>query len=162
MLKSGDLAPDFTAQASDGRTIQLSQLRGRPVVLYFYPKAFTLGCTLETTGFRDSYDDLQALGAEVIGVSTDPLDTQCDFASKHRVSFPLIGDEDTRISQSYGVLRTFPSLDRRVTFLIDERGVIEAVLKHEILVTRHLDDVRRLLEARRSKTPAARSIEADR
>jgi len=155
MLKIGDLAPDFVAQASDGRELRLSELRGRPVVLYFYPKAFTAGCTVETIGFRDSYEDLKKLGAEVVGVSTDAHDTQCRFAGKHGVSFPLVGDPDKSISKSYGVLRSIPSLDRRVTFLIDEEGVIEAVFKHEILVTRHLSDVRRLLESRKKKAVRA-------
>jgi thioredoxin-dependent peroxiredoxin len=152
MLKVGDIAPDFTAPSSDGRTLTLSELRGRAVVLYFYPKAFTAGCTVETKGFRDNYEEFKALGAEVIGVSTDPFETQCEFADKHGVTFPLVGDFDKKISESYGVLRRFTSLDRRVTFLIDERGVIEAVLDHEILVTRHLSDVRRLLENRRAKS----------
>jgi peroxiredoxin Q/BCP len=151
MLKVGDVAPDFTAPASDGRTLKLSDLRGRAVVLYFYPRAFTAGCTVETVGFRDIYEDLKGLGAEVIGVSTDPLDTQCQFASKHGVGFPLVGDEDKKISESYGVLRRFLSTDRRITYVIDERGVVEAVFDHEILVTRHLSDVRSLLESRRAK-----------
>src|SRR5882724_5963677 len=105
MLKVGDSAPDFRVLATDGRTLELSQLRGRPVVLYFFPRAFTLGCTLETKRFRDKYDEIRGLGAEVIGISTDPIETQCRFAETYATGFPMIGDADQSISRAYDVVR---------------------------------------------------------
>src|SRR5690348_9910073 len=115
MLKVGQKAPDFAAEATDGRTLRLSELRGRPVVLYFFPRAFTLGCTMETKRFRDAHGDLEALGAEVVGISTDELEKQCKFAETHGAKFPLIGDADHAISEAYGAYSSLFSHDRRVT-----------------------------------------------
>jgi thioredoxin-dependent peroxiredoxin len=148
VLKAGDTAPDFEAGTSDGRRVRLSDLRGRPVVLYFFPKAFTPNCTTETIRFRDNYPELRRLGAEVLGVSTDGLDTQCRFATRHQVAFPLIGDEDRRICRNYGVLWALIPVAKRVTFVIDEAGVIERVLHHEFQVSKHLDGVVQQLERR--------------
>lgn len=141
MLKVGEKAPDFTAQTSDGKTLTLSSLRGQKVVLYFFPKAFTPGCTAQARQFRDNYPELKALGAEVMGVSTDDSRTQCDFAAENNVSFPLIGDRGATISRAYGVLWPLIGVDRRVTFVLDEDGVVRAVFRHELQVLRHLDDV---------------------
>src|SRR5438309_10309166 len=80
MLKIGDHAPDFTAQATNGSTVSLSALRGHPVVIYFFPKAFTMGCTVETRRFCDNYEQIKKLGAELIGISADKFDAQCKFA----------------------------------------------------------------------------------
>lgn len=153
MLKAGDTAPDFDALASDGRRIRLSALRGHPVVLYFFPKAFTPNCTAEAIRFRDNYPELRRLGAEVLGISTDGLDTQCRFATRHQVTFPLIGDADRRICRDYGVLWALIPLAKRVTFMIDEKGVIERVLHHEFQVSKHLDGVLQQLEQRMSGKP---------
>jgi len=150
MLKVGETAPDFSARATDGRTLRLSDLRGRPAVLYFFPRAFTLGCTLETKRFQDKYEDIRALGAEVVGISTDPIDTQCRFAEAHGAQFPLVGDPDRAISRAYDVLRSLFSGDKRVTYLIDERGTVAAVFHHEIQVTRHVSDVLRWLRERQA------------
>jgi peroxiredoxin Q/BCP len=157
MLKIGEPAPDFSARTTDGRTIRLSELRGRRVVLYFFPRAFTFGCTLETKRFQDKYEDISALGAELFGISTDPLETQCRFAEEHRAAFALIGDADCAISRAYQVLRPLSSSDKRVTYVIDERGTVAAVFHHEIKVTSHVTDVLRWLEERPvSKTTEAR------
>jgi peroxiredoxin len=156
VLKAGDIAPDFAAAATDGRRVRLADLRGRPVVLYFFPKAFTPNCTTETIRFRDNYPELRELGAEVLGVSTDGLDTQCRFATRHQVTFPLIGDADRRICRDYGVLWALIPLAKRVTFVIDENGVIERVLHHEFQVSKHLDGVVQQLEQRVPARPARR------
>src|SRR6201996_8582184 len=115
MLQIGDSAPDFSAQTTNGETVSLGALRGRPVVLYFFPKAFTMGCTVETRQFRDNYDELRRLGAEVIGISVDKFDQQCRFASDNKLPFPLVGDEDKRICESYGVLWPLIRLPQRIT-----------------------------------------------
>jgi peroxiredoxin Q/BCP len=149
MLKPGDLAPDFTATTTNGRTLRLSDLRGRRVVLFFFPKAFTPGCTLETRQFRDHYAELSGLGAEVIGISVDSAERQCEFAAREGASFPLIGDESGTICRSYGVLWPLLHVAQRVTYVIDETGRIEAVFHHELLIQRHVESVRRHLLSRR-------------
>jgi thioredoxin-dependent peroxiredoxin len=149
MIQVGDIAPDFTGQASDGSTFKLSQRRGKLVVLYFYPKSFTPGCTLETKNFRDHYDEVRELGAEVVGVSCDNVETQCDFAGRHGVKFPLVGDADRGISRSYGVLWPLLNRDKRVTLIIDEQGRVAAIFRHELQVRRHLEDVLEFLKNRR-------------
>jgi peroxiredoxin len=152
MISVGDLAPEFAARSTDGQMLSLSQLRGRPVVIYFYPRAFTPGCTAETRRFRDNYDDLQRFGAEVIGISTDDHERQCKFAEAERVKFPLIGDKDGAIQALFDVKRPILKSNRRVTFVIDEEGKVAAVFHHEFQVLRHMDDVRQFFEKRsRSK-----------
>jgi thioredoxin-dependent peroxiredoxin len=141
MLKVGDKAPDFTARTSERRLFRLSTLLGGWVVLYFYPKAFTPRCTKEARMFRDNHEDLAALGASVVGVSIDSLETQCRFAEAEKVPFPLIADEDKAISRSYGVMFPLVPVDKRVTFMIDPEGVIRAVFFHQFQVSKHLDDV---------------------
>lgn len=148
MIELGAVAPDFEAESFDGRRIRLAELRGRPVVLYFFPKAFTPICTIETRRFRDNYADLVALGAEVIGVSPDRLDTQCEFGRRHNVNFPLLADPERRISLAYGVLWPVVPRARRVTFVISEKGNIELVVWHEFQVSKHLDEVFQYLRKR--------------
>ena len=146
MLRVGERAPVFTAQTTFGRPLALSELRGQFVVIYFFPKAFTPGCKKETTRFRDAYADLQKVGAEVIGVSVDDHETQCDFATAQNVGFPMVGDSDHGLSKLYDVLRPFLRLDKRVTYVIDRAGTIRGVFQHEFQVSRHLDDVLHLME----------------
>lgn len=153
MLEVGAIAPELEGESFDGKRIRLRDLRGRPVVLYFFPKAFTPLCTMETRRFRDNYPDLTALGAEVIGISTDSLATQCDFAQRQEVSFPLLADPNRSISTAYGVLWPLVPRARRVTFVIGETGTIELVLWHEFQVSKHLDEVLRHLQ-KRSRTAA--------
>src|SRR5690348_12840566 len=104
MLKVGDRAPDFQSKTTEGTVVRLSELRGKNVVLFFFPKAFTTGCTIETKQFRDASPDITALGAVVIGISCDRHQTQCDFATSLKATFPMIGDESGSIGKSYGVL----------------------------------------------------------
>lgn len=151
MLNVGDTAPDFETTDCQGRKVSLSALRGRPVVLFFFPKAFTIGCTIEIRAFRDNYERIKSLGAELVGVSVDSVQVQCEFASKEDITFTLIGDESRAISEPYGVLWPVLNVDRRVTFIIDERGVVEHVIHHEVKVYRHLDDVLAYLETRKSQ-----------
>ena len=145
MLKVGDRAPDFTARTTDDREVTLSGLRGKNVVLYFFPKAFTTGCTIEAKQFRDASPDLQAFGAEVFGVSTDEHERQCEFATSIKAASPMIGDADSRISKSFGILWPILGLARRVTFVIDREGVIRGVFHHELQVGKHVDGALELL-----------------
>ena len=148
MIPVGEPAPDFSARTTDGQVLTLSQLRGRPVVIYFFPHAFTPGCTAETRRFRDNYDDLRRYGVEVIGISTDDHEKQCKFAQAEKVKFPLIGDKNAEIQTLYGVKRPILKSNRRVTYIIDEEGSIAAMFHHEFQVLRHMDDVRLFFEKR--------------
>jgi thioredoxin-dependent peroxiredoxin len=141
MLKVGEQAPEFSALDCRGATVRLSDFRGRRVVLFFFPKAFTLGCTIENRAFRDNHALIRSLGAELIGISVDTVKRQCEFAEKENLRFALIGDESKAIGRSYGVLWPVLDVDRRVTFILDPDGRIEHVIQHEIRVHRHLDDV---------------------
>jgi peroxiredoxin Q/BCP len=141
VLGVGAVAPNFEAESSDGVTVRLSDYGGKALVLYFFPKAFTPICTLETRRFRDSHAELTALGAEVVGVSADSASVQCDFGRRQRVNFPLLADPDRRIANAYGVLWPLLARARRVTFVLGESGVIELVAWHEVQVSKHLDEV---------------------
>ncbi|WP_224369758.1 peroxiredoxin [Hyalangium versicolor] len=147
MIQVGDSAPDFTATDCQGQPVSLRALRGRRVVLFFFPRAFTIGCTIEIRAFRDNQARLQALGAELVGVSVDSVSTQCAFAAQEDIHFALIGDERRLISTSYDVLWPVLKVDRRITFIIDPAGRIESIIRHEVRVHRHLDDVLKYLQA---------------
>ncbi len=145
MLDVGQAAPDFTGTDCQQRPFSLSALRGRRVVLFFFPKAFTLACTEETRHFRDNHARIQELGAELVGVSVDSVRTQCAFAERENVHFALLGDEQCTLSKAYDVLWPVLNVDRRVTYIIDPEGRIESVIRHEVRVYKHLDDVLRYL-----------------
>jgi peroxiredoxin Q/BCP len=153
MLKSGVRAPLFTAKSAGGPVVSLESLRGKLVVLYFFRKAFTRNCTVETKGFRDNYDELRALGAEVIGVSYDEEATQCAFARELAVKFPMIADCDRSVSRAYDVFFAFLPLAHRVTYVIDPTGTIAGVFNHEFQVVRHLDEVQRFVRELARRRP---------
>lgn len=142
MLQPGDTAPDIDALASDGRRFRLSaQTTKLCTVIYFFPKAFTPGCTKETMRFRDNYAELELAGAAVVGVSTDDHATQCAFADSLKAPFPMIADADKKISSAYGVLMPLIKIPRRVTFIVNALRTIDAVFEHNIQIARHRDDV---------------------
>ena len=128
-LKPGSRAPDFELTAHDGSKVRLSELRGRPVVLYFYPRAMTPGCTRETVRFNELLPEFEKLGVVVLGVSTDPVDRNARFAEKHGVKFKLLSDVEGKVAEAYGVLRRGKQLSaERVTFIIDSDGVVREVI----------------------------------
>jgi len=124
----GDPAPDFTAPSSTGGPFSLSSLRGSPVILFFFPRANSLGCTIETRAFADHFSEIHAAGVAVVGVSVDPLGAQKSFATKCEVAFPLVSDGDKSIARAYGVLG-FLGFARRVTFFLDAQGRVEEVIE---------------------------------
>jgi len=128
MIQEGDQAPDFSLPADDGSTVSLSKLRGRKIVLYFYPKDDTSGCTAQACEFRDALPRIDEAGAVVLGVSPDPVKSHVKFRDKYDLNFPLLADEDHAVAEAYGVWveksmygRTYWGIDRS-TFLIDEEG----------------------------------------
>jgi peroxiredoxin Q/BCP len=151
----GDVAPRVRARAHDGREIDLRDFRGRYLVLYFYPKAFTHGCTVETRQFREHFAEIEALGATVIGVSPDPQQLQCDFAKHHALPFALIADEHGVVCNAFGATRNLVPLTKRITFVIDPQGRIAARFHHELNVGRHVERVVAFLEAERDQQAAA-------
>lgn len=140
-LKVGDLAPEFALPAHDGRTVRLSDFRGnKPVVVYFYPKDNTPGCTTEACTFRDQYEDFKQLGAEVIGISSDDTASHEGFASKHRLPFILLSDTDGAVRKAYGVPATLGLLPGRMTFVIDRDGVIRHIFNSQLRAARHVEE----------------------
>ena len=134
-LQPGDPAPDFTLPNQDGEPVTLSGLRGQRVVLYFYPKADTPGCTTQACGVRDHRADYDSAGATVLGVSPDPVKKIAKFADKYGLAFPLLADEDHAVAEAYGVWveksmygRTYMG-NERSTFVIDADGKIQQVLR---------------------------------
>ena len=132
-LKEGDRAPDFSAPATGGPDISLSDLRAKNVVLYFYPKDDTPGCTKEACGFRDCFAEIRKRGALVVGVSKDTAKSHEKFSKKFDLPFPLLSDADHKIAEAYGVWGEKKFMGRkymgvnRMTFLIDEKGKIKKV-----------------------------------
>ncbi len=142
MLKQGDKAPDFEAVDCGGHRVTLSEFKHKKkVVLFFFPRAFTPACTLEVRNFRDNYERLTNAGAELIGVSVDKAEKNCKFAEAEGLQFKLIGDESRVLSEKYGVVWPVLRIDRRATFVINEKGIIDEVIHHEVQVYRHLEDV---------------------
>lgn len=127
--KVGRIAPDFRLQDQNGKWQTPADHRGRWVVLYFYPKDFTPGCTTEVCTFRDDVAKLRQAGADVLGVSLDDVKSHADFAAKYHVPFPLLSDADSKTAQAYGVLTSMVGFKyaRRTTFLIDPQGKIAKV-----------------------------------
>jgi peroxiredoxin Q/BCP len=151
MLQLGDLAPDFDTVDCRSERLVLSSFRGqRKVVLFFFPKAFSPACTVEVRHFRDNYDRIRGLNAELIGVSVDKADRQCRFALDEGLQFRLVGDESRVISEQYGVIWPVLRVDRRATFVIGFDGRIEDVFHHEVQVYRHLEDVLERLSRERA------------
>jgi thioredoxin-dependent peroxiredoxin len=132
-LKEGDKAPEFSAPTNGGGTVSLKDFKGKYLVLYFYPKDDTPGCTKEACGFRDAYQDFEKAGAVVLGVSTDSVKKHDKFVEKFQLPFPLLADEDKSIVEAYGVWGKKKFMGReymgtnRVTFLIDPKGKIKKI-----------------------------------
>ncbi len=152
MLSEGDLAHDFTLSTGDGSTLTLSALRGAPVVVYFYPRDNTPGCTKEACDFRDASDPFRQRGAQVVGISPDPPSRHAGFAAKHGLTFPLLSDPDHAVCDAYGVWthkklygRTFLGIQRS-TFLIDAAGVIRAIWRG-VTVKGHVAEVLQRMDA---------------
>jgi peroxiredoxin Q/BCP len=139
--KAGDTAPDFVGQTSNDLQIRLKDYLGKKnVVLYFYPKDDTKGCTIEACTFRDKLQPIGALWTEVVGVSVDTVESHKKFAEKNGLNFPLVSDHDKQISKTYGVLSDDGSKADRVTFIIDKEGKIAKIFTN-VDVTRHANEI---------------------
>ncbi|WP_278020475.1 peroxiredoxin [Flavobacterium ginsengisoli] len=128
-LKIGDIVPNFTAKDNNGELFESQSVLGRkPLVIYFYPKDNTPGCTTEACSFRDQYEDFKDLGAEVIGISDDSVKSHHKFASKYKLPFILLSDQDKRLRKLFGVRNNlFGLLPGRVTYIIDKNGLLISI-----------------------------------
>lgn len=147
MPQAGQPAPPFAAQDQSGKTVQLADYRGKAtVVLYFYPKDDTPGCTKEACSLRDGYHAIQATGAVVLGVSADTVDSHAAFAGKFSLPFPLLADPDRTIIDAYGVRMAVVGIARRVTFIIGKDGLVKHVVQ-DVKPAEHDQQVLELLKA---------------
>lgn len=140
-LKTGDKAPDFSLPKQDGTPVHLKELLQKgTVVLYFYPKDDTPGCTREACSFRDSYETFKEAGAEVVGISSQSAASHEAFAAKHRLPFTLLADEGGKVRRQYGVPSTLGLLPGRVTYVIDRSGTVRHVFNSQLNATRHVTE----------------------
>lgn len=141
MLTKGDIAPAFTLSDQSGQAVELDELLAKgPVVLFFYPRAMTSGCTKESCHFRDLRGEFEALGAQPVGISSDDVSRQAMFDEKHGLGFPLLSDPDRRVAADFGVKRPGPLFNRRATFVIGPGRVVLAAFSSELNMDMHADN----------------------
>jgi thioredoxin-dependent peroxiredoxin len=150
-MKPGDLVEDFSALDQTGTTVRLTTLlESGPVVLFVYPRALTPGCTKQSCHFRDLSAEFASLGAQVVGLSADPIKRQSKFANKHSFGFPLLSDPDRAIAAALGVRRLGPLSNKRATFVIDTDRELLAIIESERDMEVHADDALEALRVRRT------------
>jgi peroxiredoxin Q/BCP len=155
-LAVGDKAPDFRLPSADGEVVTLSNLtkaRGRTVVVFFYPKDDTPGCTAEACGFRDLYEEFARAGAEVVGISSDSAASHQSFAGKHRLPMKLLTDADGKVRQAYGVRATLGLFPGRATFVVDREGVIRHSFASQLRVVSHVQRALAVVQQLEGSTP---------
>jgi thioredoxin-dependent peroxiredoxin len=139
-VKVGDTAPDFTLPSQNGTSVSLKGFRGKPVVLYFYPKDDTPGCTVESCAFRDRYEVFQSAGAEIIGISGDSPESHQKFAAKYQLPFTLLSDKGDKVRKLYGATTAFGLIPGRVTYVIDKNGVVQYVFDSMLNFKAHVEE----------------------
>lgn len=145
-LKEGDKAPDFSVEDQDGNKVSLADFKGKKLVLFFYPKASTPGCTAEACNLRDNWEQFQKKGYAIVGVSADSKKRQQNFKNKYDFPFPLLADEDKEVINAYGVWGPKKFMGKeyegihRTTFIIDEEGKIQEVIK-KVKTKEHADQI---------------------
>jgi peroxiredoxin Q/BCP len=145
-VQVGDKAPDFTLPSQMGDNVTLSEYFGKKnVVLYFYPKDETTGCTKEACAFRDSYEVFTTLGAEVLGISGQSVESHKSFASHHGLQFLLLSDAQNKVRQLYGVPATMGIIPGRVTYIIDKKGVVRHIFNSQYQPQKHVEEAKQVL-----------------
>jgi peroxiredoxin Q/BCP len=146
-VKVGDRAPGFTLPNQSGEMVDLRDFIDRKIiVLYFYPRDFSLGCTAEACAFRDSYEVFKEAGAEVIGVSSQSVDSHRRFASTNTLPFILLSDEDGRVRKLYGATSAFGLMAGRVTYVIDKRGIVRHMFSSQLNPTKHIEEALQIIK----------------
>jgi peroxiredoxin Q/BCP len=154
-VQAGDKAPDFTLPAQSGEPVRLGDRLGqRVVVLYFYPKDNTSGCTAEACAFRDSHEAFAEAGAEVIGVSSDSADKHAGFAGKHSLPFTLLSDQGGKVRKLYGVPAVLGLIPGRVTYVIDRQGTVRHVFNSMTNIGGHVNDALEVVKQLQAEQPA--------
>lgn len=149
-IKVGDTAPNFSLPSATGQTVTLKDFQGQKcVVLYFYPKDDTPGCTVEACAFRDSYQVFQEAGAEVIGISDDSPASHQKFASKHNLPFTLLSDQGGKVRELYGA-KTLWILPGRITYVIDKQGIVRHVFDSMLDFKAHVEQSLKILQGLQS------------
>ncbi len=145
-VKVGDPAPDFTLPSQNGPSVSLKDFRGKAVVLYFYPKDDTPGCTAESCGFRDQYEVFKTSGAEIIGVSGDSSESHQKFATKYQLPFTLLSDKGHQVRKLYGATTAFGLVPGRVTYIIDSSGVVRHIFNSMFNFKAHVEEAIKTLQ----------------
>jgi peroxiredoxin Q/BCP len=145
-VNAGEKAPDISLPNQDGQIVSLSDYyKKNNIVLFFYPKDFSPGCTTQACHFRDNYEDFTDLGAEVIGISSDSVESHKKFLDEYLLPFQLLSDEGGRVRKGYGSTKGFGHLPGRYTFIIDKEGVIRHIFTSETDMKKHIDEALRVL-----------------
>ncbi len=153
-VKVGDKAPDFTLPSQMGDNVTLSEFFGKKnVVLYFYPKDESIGCTKEACSFRDSYEELTSLGAEVIGVSSQSVSSHKSFATHYGLPFLLLSDEGSVVRKLYGVHSSMGLIPGRVTYIIDKAGIVRHIFVSQLQYLQHVEEAKRVLKELQKEQP---------
>lgn len=140
-LKQGDAAPEFTLQDQNGQTVSLADFRGQKnLVVYFYPKDDTPGCTAESCAFRDQFEVFTEAGAAVVGISGDSVASHKRFAEKHRLPFTLLSDPGNQVRKAFGVPASLGVLPGRVTYVIDKQGIVQHAFSSQMNPTKHVQE----------------------
>ena len=140
-VEEGDIAPDFTLPSQSGQMVSLKDFIGeKPVVLFFYPKDDTPGCTKEACAFRDDYQGFGKLDAEVVGISSDSVESHRRFAAKHNLPYTLLSDEEGKVRKLYGVPNTLGLFPGRVTYVIDREGIVRHVFSSQLGAEKHVEE----------------------
>jgi len=147
MLAIGDKAPDFTLKNQRGETVSLHDFAGKTVVLYFYPKDMSYGCTKEACAFRDSYEQFKDAGAEVVGVSSQSVESHTIFSTTFALPFTLLSDEGGQVRKLYGVPTTLGIIPGRVTFVIDRQGIIRHVFNSQFNPEMHVQEALNIIKS---------------
>ena len=139
-VQVGDLAPNFNLPSQTGEQVNLDSFRGNWTVVYFYPSDYTPGCTKEACSFRDSFEDFTDVGAVVLGISKDSVESHAEFAAKYRLPFTLLADEGAKVAAAWGVGKSLGIIPGRITYVIDPKGVVRMKFSSQMRATKHKDE----------------------
>ena len=147
MINVGEKAPDFSLPNQRGETVSLRDFAGKIVVLYFYPKDMSYGCTKEACAFRDSYEQFKEVGAEVVGISSQSVESHTIFSTTYALPFTLLSDEGGKVRNLYGIPATLGLIPGRVTFIIDKQGVVRHAFNSQFNPEMHVQEALRIIQS---------------